>query len=150
MTEPAADPRDDFSIFADSVHMFFNVSEPFVMLRAELEDMFRQQIASTKVLAITCEGEPKFLTLGRRLEHEEGEKVVVTHYGVCFQCSVDVETDEHREEGLRCTMTLAIGELDRPGEERMQAWMDVHEDADAAFSEEVFRDKFLGFRGALE
>jgi hypothetical protein len=142
-----SDPRDDFGIFAETTHMFFGVDEPFAMLRSELEDMFRQQIASSRINAIKTVGEPKFLTMGHRLEGDE-DKVVVTHYGVCFQCSIDVETDDHREPELWCTMTVAFGDLDQPGDERMQAWMDIGGDADAAFEEEAFKGKFLEFRYA--
>lgn len=151
MTDPhddsADDSRDDFAIFADSTHMFFGVDEPFAMLRSELESMFRQQIASSRVNAIKAVGEPKFLTMGHRLDGDD-DKVVVTHYGVCFQCVIDVETDDHRERELWCTMTVAFGEIDQPGEERMQSWMDLQADADPAFEEDAFKAKFLEFRYA--
>ncbi|PRQ08512.1 hypothetical protein [Enhygromyxa salina] len=139
------DTRDDFSSFAETAHMFFGIDAPFVMIREELEKMFCQQVPDSRINSITCDGEPKFLTLGRRAE-PDAEQVVVTHYGVCFQCTIDIETNEHHEPALRCTMTLAFGDIDKSGEERMQAWMNLHDDADPAFDEEVFKQKFLGFR----
>jgi hypothetical protein len=139
------DPRDDFGVFEGSEHMFFGLDRPFAVLREELESMFRQQVPSSRLNAIVADGEPKFLSLGRRLEDDE-DKLIVTHYAVCFQSTIDVEADDHREPELRCTMTIAFGDIDRPGEQRMQAWMDVHADADPAFEDEAFKSKFLAFR----
>lgn len=139
------DPRDDFSSFAETAHMFFGVAAPFEMIREELENMFCAQVPDSRINTIRCEGEPKFLSIGRRVERDE-EQVVVTHYGVCFQSTIDIETDDHHEPALRCTMTLAFGDIDQPGEERMQTWMDVHDDADPAFDDEAFKAKFLEFR----
>lgn len=143
------DTRDDFAIFEGLEHMFFGLDEPFAVIREELEAMFRQQVPSSKLNSITARGEPRFLTLGRRLEDDE-DKIVVTHYGVCFQCTVDVESDDHREPELACTMTLAFGDIDAPGEQRMQTWMDLHADADPAFEEDAFKAKFLEFRHLVE
>lgn len=144
-----SDPRDDFGCFAGSEHMFFGIREPFGLIREQVENMFRSQVASSRIHSIRAEGEPKFLTIGRRSEPDDG-MVVVSHFAMCFRCSVDVESDEHREPALRCTMMMAFGDVDKRGEARMRAWMDLHADADAAFDDEVFRQRFLEFRYALD
>lgn len=142
-------PNDDFHIFVGSEHMFFGLARPFHVIRSELEETLRAQVPSSRIHSIVADGEPKFLTLGRKLEDDEG-KMVVTHYGVCFQCTIDVESDEHREPDLRCTMTLCVGGLDKPGGARMQTWMHLHVDTDAAFERETFEQRFLEFRAADE
>ena len=129
--------------------MFFGLSQPFEVIREELESCFVEQVPSSRLHSIVADGQPKFLTMGHRHEDDE-EKVVVTHYGVCFQATIDVESEGHREPELRCTMTLCVGQLDQPGEERMQTWMHLHTDADAAFEEEAFKERFLDFRDATE
>lgn len=139
-----ADPRDDFSPFRESAHMFFGMQDPFGFVRRSLEDALKEQVPSTRILAIRCHGEPKFLTLGQRLEDDAG-KIVVTQWATCFQCRIDVETDDHAEE-LPTTVTLCAGDLDEPGAERTRLFVDVFEDADAAFEEEAFKERFLEFR----
>lgn len=140
---------DDFSIFAETEHMFFGLAEPFTVIREELEEVFVSQVESSRLHAITARGEPKFLTMGYRSEEDE-DKVVVTHYGACFQALVDVENDEDREPELPITMTLCVGKLDQPGSESMQTWVHVLDDADAAFEQETFEQRFMAFREAAD
>ncbi len=140
---------DDFSIFEGTEHMFFGLAEPFAMIREELEEVFVSQIESSRVHAIIAKGEPKFLTIGYRSEPDEG-KVVVTHYGVCFQANIDVENDDDRVPELPLTMTVCVGRLDQPGEESMQTWVHLLEDADGAFEQETFEQRFMEFKDAVD
>jgi hypothetical protein len=142
-----ADPRDDFSIFDGSEHMFFAVNDPFAMVREELENSLRRQVPSTQVHAIRCFGEPKFLTVGRQVS-EDDERMQVTHYGVCFQCVIALET-EHHSQDLRCTAGFYLGDIDKAGEERLRTYIDVGDDADGAFDDEVFKGRFMQFRQDL-
>lgn len=141
-----ADPRDDFSIFADSEHMFFNLKDPFALIREQVEGALRRQIADTQVLGIRCFDEPKWLTLGRKIEDDDS-KVVVGHFAVCFRCHVKVLAGGG-EEQLDAAITLLFRDIDRPGAERMALSMDLFADATRAFDDAVFRERFIEFRHA--
>ncbi|MFV8750252.1 hypothetical protein ACNOYE_06850 [Nannocystaceae bacterium ST9] len=140
----AADPRDDFSVFADVEHMFFGLTDPFALIRDEITESLTRQVASTRVESIRCAGEPKFLTLGRRRD-DEPDTLIVTYFACCFRCSIEVATAADRER-LDATVTLCFGEVDRPGHERMRSFLDVHADAERAFEDAEFQLRFLGFR----
>ncbi len=144
----SADPRDDFSPFEGSEHMFFGLDDPFGYIRQHLEEVLTSQVPSTRINSIRCHGEPKFLTLGRKLE-DDPDKVVVTYCASCFQCTIDVETDEHREQ-LPSTVTLCLGEIDRADDQRAQLFLHIYHDADPAFEEDEFRARFLEFRYGAE
>lgn len=141
-----ADPRDDFSIFGDSEHMFFNLKDPFAMIREEVEAALRRQVADTQVLAFRCFDEPKWLTLARKIEGDDS-KVTVGHFAVCFRSYVTVLAS-HGEEQLDATITLLFRDIDRPGEERMSLSMDLFADALRAFDDEVLQRRFMEFRYA--
>jgi hypothetical protein len=142
----SADPRDDFSSFTGAEHMLFGLDDPFALIRTEIEAGMTRQVPSTQVESIRCEGEPKFLTIGRRREDEPG-KVIVTHFGNCFRCTIDVVFDQ-RSEQLTATVTICFGEIDQPGKERMRSFIDLHGDAGPAFADAVFQERFLEFREA--
>jgi hypothetical protein len=142
----SADPRDDFSSFAGVEHMLFGLDDPFVRIRAEIEASLTKQVPSTRVESIRCTAEPKFLTLGRRREDEPG-KVIVTYFANCFRCTIDVATDT-RAESLIATVTLCFGEVDQPGAERMCSFIDLNDDAEPAFEDAAFQQRFLEFRNA--
>lgn len=144
----SADPRDDFSSFAGVEHMLFGLDDPFVLIRAEIEAGLTRQVPSTRVESIRCTGEPKFLTIGRRREDDPG-KVIVTHFASCFRCTIDVASDT-RAESLVATVTLCFGEVDQPGAERMRSFIDVHDDAESAFDDAAFQQRFLEFRDDAE
>ncbi|NJK32960.1 MAG: hypothetical protein HC927_11430 [Deltaproteobacteria bacterium] len=140
------DPRDDFSPFAGNEHMFFNLDDPFAFIREQLEQVLQQQVPSTRIEAIRCHDEPKFLTLGRKLADEPGQ-MIVTHYASCFQCRITVHTDDH-DEVLPATVTLCVGDIDEPGAERSQLFLHIYHDAKPAYEDDEFRTRFLEFRHA--
>lgn len=139
-----ADPRDDFSIFAESAHMFFGLEDPYRLVREEIADALTRQVPNTTVDAIVCYGEPKWLTLGRK-QDDDPQHLIVGHYAVCFRCQVEVTTPR-RPENLEATVTLLFCDIDKPGEERMRLSMDIHRDADDAYRDDVFERRFLEFR----
>ena len=139
----SADPRDDFSLFADCEHMFFGLSEPYALIRHEIETILGRQVPGTDIRSIRGRGEPKFLTLGRK-RGEEPDQMIVTHYGVCFQAELEVLAGTYQER-LPATMTLLLGDIDRSGEQRVRVSLDLHGDAEAAFDDETFKQRFLAF-----
>lgn len=138
------DPRDDFSIFDDHAHMFFNLKDPFELIRDQVEETLRAQVEGTQVASIRAHGEPKWLTLGRKVP-DQPDKVAVGHFALCFLCSIAVESPGHAE-SLEAAVTLAFRDIDRPGEERMRLWMDLFADAEAAHRDETLEERFLAFR----
>jgi hypothetical protein len=84
----SADPRDDFRGFEGKEHMFFGLVDPFRIIRRDLEEGFAKQVQDTVVEAITMQGEPRFLTLGRRTS--EDAMVIVTSFAFCLRAAVSV------------------------------------------------------------
>jgi hypothetical protein len=39
------DARDDFGVFEGSEHMFYGLSDPFALIRAEVESSLKAQVA---------------------------------------------------------------------------------------------------------
>lgn len=138
----APDPRDDFSIFADSEHMFFGLGSPYSYFRGQIEDALQKQLAGTVVEQIVCFDTPKWLTLGRRIEGDDNH-VTVGHYAVCFRCAVDVVAGEYRE-SIGATVTAMFCDVDR--EARARISMDMHADAARVFDDTLFQERFLRFR----
>jgi hypothetical protein len=134
----SADPRDDFSGFAGLEHMFFGIDDPLRMVRAEIEEELLEQVPSTRIEAIRCTTKPKFLTIGRRRE-DDPEKVRVSHFANCFRCTIDLATDTGPER-LDATVTLCFGP------DRTSKFLDVYEDAEPAFTDAAFQQRFLEFR----
>ena len=140
----AADPRDDFGIFAEHEHMFFGLADPYAMIREETEGMLRKQVDDASIQRIEAFAEPKWLTLGRKIDGEPG-KVQVGHYGFCFRCFIDVESSG-RDDRLDATLTFLFIDIDRKGQEKMRLSIDLFDDATTAFGDDVFQNRFLAFR----
>jgi hypothetical protein len=139
------DTRDDFSVFAGSEHMFYGLSDPFALVRTEVESSLRAQVADTLIDSIVAHGTPKFLTLGRKVG--DGTKIVVTHFGTCFPARITVRYDDGRKrEQLAATFTLLLGRVDQPGKEVARTHLDVHADAAQGFTDETFEERFMKFR----
>ncbi|MEZ4241084.1 MAG: hypothetical protein R3F59_33970 [Myxococcota bacterium] len=142
------DERDDFDVFADSEHMFFGLTDPMGFLRQEIERALRSQVPSTEVVRIRAHGEPRFLTLGRRLEGEDASRMVVTHFGCCVRVDVSAAFEGGREV-LPGTLTVLFGRVDEPEARVQQTFVDLHGDAEGAYAEERFRERFLAFRAEV-
>jgi hypothetical protein len=138
-----ASPDDDFSAFLGQEHMFFGLRDPFGLIRSEVEEGLRQQIADTEVVSIATVGEPKFLTLGRKAE---GEQVVVTHFAFAVRAKLTVLFDERRKgELIEALLTFLFGDVDT-NEKRFRRFIDVHADAERGFDDAAFKERFLAFR----
>jgi hypothetical protein len=141
-----AQPADDFAAFEGSEQMFFGLRDPYGMMRSELENALREQVADTVVASIAITDKPKFLTLGRRAD--DGDKAIVTHFGICARAKVAVLFDEQRKgELLEATLTYLFGHVDKPGSVTCRTHFDLHDDADRHFDDEVFKRRFMTFRG---
>jgi hypothetical protein len=142
----AADPRDDFAAFAGAEHMFFQLRDPYRMIRDEVVAILHGQVSDTEVTAIACSEHPKFLTLGRKTD--DGSKVIVGHFGFCVRARIALTCDAgaQREE-LPAVLTFLFGRVDEPGRETKRVFIDVHGDAERAYTDEGFQQRFVAFRG---
>lgn len=138
-----ASPDDDFSAFHGHEHMFFGLRDAFGLIRSEVEDALRQQIADTEVLSIATLGEPKFLTLGRKVD---GGEMVVTHFAFAVRAKLTVLFDERRKgELIEALLTFLFGDVDT-NEKRFRRFIDVHAEAERSFEDAAFKERFLAFR----
>ena len=141
----AADPRDDFTAFAGAEHMLFQLRDPYRMIREEVEAGLRRQVQDTEVTAIACGEHPKFLTLGRKTD--DGASILVSHFGFCVRARIALTYDAGagREE-LAAALTFLFGRVDEPGRETRRVFLDVHGDAEQAYTDEGFQARFVKFR----
>jgi len=133
---------DDFRIFEGSEHMFHGLDDPYGYVRKEIEKGLSAQVPGTTVPSLRAHGEPKWLTIGKRLDGEP-EKIAVTGYAVCFHLTIEAATPQ-RTHTLEATFTLAFAVFD--AEARVRPWIDLHDDADAAYEDETIKTRFLAFR----
>jgi hypothetical protein len=141
-----ASPDDDFSAFHGQEHMFFGLKDPLGMIRSEEEDALRGQIADSELVAIQTSGQPKFLTLGRKAS--DGETMVVTHFGFAVRAKLTVLFDQRRKgEVLESLLTFLFADVDT-NQRRFRRFFDLHEEAERAFDDEQFKQRFLAFRHA--
>jgi hypothetical protein len=141
----AADPRDDFRVFAGHEHMFFTLRDPYRMIRDETEAGLRRQVADTAVTSIVCADPPKFLTLGRKID--DGTRIAVRFFAFCVRARIALTCDAGQQhEELPVALTFLFGRIDEPGRETSRVHIDVHADAERAFTDEVLQQRFAAFR----
>lgn len=141
-----ADDRDDFSVFADSRHMFFGLDEPFAYIRSQIEGALLGQVQGSVVDAIRAR-EPRFLTMGRKVD--DGRSMVVTHSGCCFRADIAASWpagDERASAQLEGTFTMFFGGLDSEEDLSVRIFLDLGEDAEEGHSEARFQQRMLAFR----
>jgi hypothetical protein len=140
-----ADPRDDFSVFGGNEHMFFTLRDPYRTIRDETEASLRRQVADTVVTSIVCTAPPKFLTLGRKID--DGTRVAVSFFAFCVRARIALTCDAGQQhDELHATLSFLFGRIDEPGHETSRVHIDVHADAERAFTDEVFQQRFAAFR----
>jgi len=136
---------DDFGAFDGLEHMLLGLRDPFDLIRGETEATLRRQIPDTVLERIVTFGEPKFLTLGRKTD--DGSQMVVSYHAFCVRAQLSVSHEGvAKHELIDALLTFLFGEVDRPGHERCETYFDVHGDAQANFTDEVFEKRFILFR----
>lgn len=144
----AADPRDDFSVFAGSEHMFYGLADPYGMIRDLTQESLQRQVSDAAIEHIKCSGAPKWLTMGRKLD--DGKRMIVTHFAFCVQARIAVTSRGGRDrEEMDATMTFLLGKMDEPGKQVSSMYLDLHEDAQARFDDKVLQQRFAAFRQSL-
>lgn len=143
-----ADPRDDFACFAGLEHMFYSLDEPYAMMRERLAEALRGQVADTEVEYLRCTGQPKWLTLGRKVG--DGTKMIVTAFAFCVQAQIAVVSGggQDREE-MPAALTFLFAKMDEPGNQVSSMFLDLHGDAQTQFADPVFQQRFAEFRARV-
>ena len=140
-----ADPRDDFGELAANEHMLFGLADPYRMIRDETEAALRRQVSDTEIESIVCAGTPKYLTLGKQVDG--GTQVRVTFFGFCVRARVALTYNAGRDrDELDTALTFLFGRVDEPDHQVSTMHFDLHADADRAFDDAVFHDRFIAFR----
>jgi hypothetical protein len=140
-----ADPRDDFRVFAGNEHMFFTLRDPYRTIRDETEAALRRQVADTAITSITCTDPPKFLTLGKKID--DGTRIAVSFFAFCLRARIALTYDAGQQhDELSATLSFLFGRIDEPGHETSRVHVDVHADAERAFTDEGFQQRFVAFR----
>ena len=103
-----------------------------------------EQVADTAVESIVAFGEPKWRTLGRKMDDEPG-KVVVTAFAFSFRATVNAKSAS-ADEALDATFTACFKGLGGGGEPSSRTWLDLHGDAEERFTDDAFEERFLEFR----
>jgi hypothetical protein len=141
-----ASPDDDFGAFLGREDMLFGLRDPFGLVRSELTESLREQVPDTELFSIQTQGEPKFLTLGRK---EDG-RFVVTHFAFAVRARLTVLFDERRRgEVLEALLTFLFGDVDSE-HKRFRRFIDLHEEAARCFEDAVFKERFLAFRASAK
>jgi hypothetical protein len=140
ITRMRSDPRDDFNAFAGQEHMLFSLAEPYMMIREAVESMLRGQVADVVVERIATFGEPKFLTLGRKID--DG-KLIVTAFAFAVSAMVDVRSAAHGAQQLRATVSFLFRDVDA-GDMDHRTFLDLNDDAPRGIEE--LQPRFLAFR----
>ena len=139
------DPRDDFGVCSGTEHMFVRFSDPFALIRAEIEAGLRAKVPDTILDSIVACETPRFLTAGRR--SKDGAHLVVSSAGFCIATQLSVRYDGGRKsEVLVAAVTLLLARLDEPGQQRMRAHFDVHGEFRRGFTDDAFEARFQTFR----
>lgn len=142
-----ADPRDRFTFTGDE-HVFLLLDDPLGLVRAEVEHELRAQVPDTELDAIVMHGEPRFLTVGDRTA--EGDAITVSQFGMCLRATLTVgRAGAAERHELAATLTFLFALLDRPGQEQLRTFFDLGADADPAFTDEVFDERFEELRSDL-
>jgi hypothetical protein len=137
-----ADPRDDFGVLVEREHLMFGFADPPGAIREAVESHVRAQAPDSVVESIVAYDDPKWLTIARRDDAGSG---TITQFGFCVRAYLAVASGYGRERML-ATLTFLVGDWDDPAHHRRGVYVDVHGDAEAAFDDDRFRQRFLAFR----
>lgn len=140
----AIEAGDDFSVFAGNVHMFFGVREPFLYMREQTEACLRGQNSDVVLTALKAYGVPRFYTMGQQTA--DGKTILVTHFGTCVRAKLYVRHDQECGSEMDATLTFLFGDVHLSGQEKYRCHFDFGEDAEKAFAEKAFHERFLVFR----
>lgn len=126
--------------------MFFGVRDPFSYMRDQVESGLRKQKKDSVLNAVKGFDTPKFLTIGRGAD--KNKNLVVTHFGTCYRARLYVTHDQGAHSEIDATLTFLFGDVHLRGVEKNRNYIDLGTDAEKAFHEDEFRQRFLTFRAA--
>ena len=92
--------QTDFTQLADTKYMLLWFSDnPFEDITTMVEDMFRQQVADTKLLSFEVVSAPEWITGGKR---KGDDTVIVVRSGMAVPCRFTLQSQQttHQLEGI--------------------------------------------------
>jgi len=115
---------NSFAKLQQTEHMLkWFADDPYAAIRSSVEDILKQQVADSRLIAFSVLSEPQWLTGARPSSVADG-KVIVVRSAVAFEFSLSVES--HGElHHLAGVYTLAGVNLDQPGKHKHRLWMDL-------------------------
>jgi hypothetical protein len=143
-----ADSRDDFSVCNGTEHMFVGFSDPYALVRSEIEAGLCAKVPDTVIDSVVAFDTPKFLTVGRKTN--DGAHLVVSCAGFCVATRLSVRYDGgQKKEVLVAAVTFLLGRIDEPGQQCMRAHFDLHGEFRRGFTDDAFEARFQQFRADL-
>jgi len=142
----AADPRDDFRVLQDSEHMLFGLDDPYGVIRREVARYLQTVTPDLEVERIACHGDPKWLTITRRLGTTT--TMTVTGFGLCLHATITSGVG-YASDQAAAVITLLCVRWDEPARELVRAFVDLGADGEAGFTDEAFQHRLLAFRSEV-
>jgi arsenate reductase-like glutaredoxin family protein len=115
---------EDFTKLDETKHMLEWLAEnPYDALIAILSDSLQQQVEGSEVKSFLVTSDPHWLTAGRKKEDDE-TKMILTKTGVAFEFEA-VARENGSDHQLKGVIMWVGYDLDQPGNQRTQFWLDL-------------------------
>lgn len=120
-------PMNDFAKLKETEHMFeWFPSEPYTAIRFSIEDILKQQSADSRLTTLKVLSEPQWLT-GAVPSDGDRDKLKIVRSGVAFEVGLTVES-QGQSHKLKGVFTWVAVHLDKPGQQKQRAWLDLDGD----------------------
>lgn len=117
-------PMDDFAKLNETEHMLeWFAPEPYAAIRSSIEDILKQQAADSRLTTLKVLSEPQWLT-GALPSRGDGDMLKLVRSGVAFELGLTVESQGQSHE-LTGVFTWVAVHLDKPGQQKQRAWLDL-------------------------
>ena len=149
MTSPAGVPEraatDDWSAFAGHEHVFLGMNEPGAFLRSCVEGVLGQSAPGVTVDSIRALDRPKHLLAAR--PPAPGGSARILALAVAFPASLEVsQQGGSTRDRVECCVTVLLGDLDKPGRQRVARFLDIAGNGPAALEDNRFAARFAEFQ----
>lgn len=97
--------------------------EPYAAIRANFEDILKQQVADSRLDALQVVSEPHWLT-GALPSDGDTSKAILMRSGVAFEFELIVESEGQAHPLSEVFIWVAV-RLNKPGEHKHRVWLDL-------------------------
>ena len=135
---------DDWKAFTDLEHLFFGMANPFAFLRACIEEVIRQGDPRATVESVHTVDAPKHLAVA------SAESRQILAFAIVFRAHLEIARPEGGPaDRVDATVSVFLGDLDKPGRQRVARFIDLGENGVAAFDDSQFSARFQEFQREL-